>query len=125
MLIGTCSEFLSNIGRVFWSIPTDIHGLCSWEAFEHRHPKQPQPQAIETNLEEGASGGQRFNGKSGRDRLERDEFWFDQFVRGLGFTSPIGRGRRVTTGEGLRSLDNAAPPHPICCANRPLPNGER
>ncbi len=37
-------------------------------------------------------------------------------------TSPIGRGRRVAPGEGLRFL---VPPHPICCANRPLPAGER
>src|SRR5207249_7312751 len=28
-------------------------------------------------------------------------------------------------GEGLRSLVGPAPPHPICCANRPLPAGER
>src|SRR5258708_38218618 len=41
------------------------------------------------------------------------------------FTSPIGRGRRVAPGEGLRSLVGAAPPHPICFANRPLPAGER
>src|SRR5476649_1443726 len=40
-------------------------------------------------------------------------------------TSPIGRGRRAALGEGLRSLVRAAPPHPICCANRPLPAGER
>src|SRR5580693_2913972 len=40
-------------------------------------------------------------------------------------TSPIGRGRRVAPGEGLRSLVRVAPPHPICYANRPLPAGER
>jgi hypothetical protein len=28
-------------------------------------------------------------------------------------TSPIGRGRRVAPGEGLRSIVGAAPPHPI------------
>src|SRR6266852_7117235 len=28
-------------------------------------------------------------------------------------------------GEGRRSLDSPEPPHPICCANRPLPIGER
>src|SRR5665811_1242133 len=40
-------------------------------------------------------------------------------------TSPFGKGLRVAPGEGLRSLVRAAPPHPICCANRPLPAGER
>src|SRR4029077_4938554 len=38
-------------------------------------------------------------------------------------TSPVGRGRREAPGEGLRSLVRAAAPHPICCANRPLPKG--
>src|SRR4029077_10739835 len=33
----------------------------------------------------------------------------------------VGEGR----GEGFRSLMRAMAPHPICCANRPLPSGER
>src|SRR5579864_2426823 len=34
---------------------------------------------------------------------------------------PLGEG----WGEGLRSLESERTPHPICCANRPLPTGER
>src|SRR5216683_1188106 len=36
------------------------------------------------------------------------------------FTSPVGRGRRAASGEGLRPLETPLPPHP-----NPLPQGER
>jgi hypothetical protein len=32
-----------------------------------------------------------------------------RFARRIGFTSPIGRGRRVAPGEGLRSIDRPYP----------------
>ena len=57
-------------------------------------------------------------------RLEPDELRLSW--NGVGHFTPLPlRGRAEGAGEGLRSLVSAAPPHPICCANRPLPDGER
>src|SRR5689334_15739689 len=36
------------------------------------------------------------------------------------FTSPIGRGRRAASGDGLRTRERSEPPHP-----NPLPSGEK
>ena len=43
-----------------------------------------------------------------------------RFARRIGFTSPIGRGRRVAPGEGLRSIDR---PYPLTPTLSPWERG--
>ena len=59
--------------------------------------------------------------ESAKAQLEHDEIRLNCNGNGTGLPLPLGEG----WGEGLRSFVGPAPPHPICCANRPLPAGER
>src|SRR4029077_6424507 len=97
--------------------------IASWPRPITNSPNKPgcaRPRISRKASRRPKSAACRISG-DGEVRLKRDEVRFELCPQQKCAPSPKGR----AVGWGGEISRETTAPHPICCANRPLPNGER